>query len=442
MRHKFSYLCNIQNNLGYMKTRSVFLFCMALAVTIGTTSCQGLIDDIEEWIRNTNFDVPTLTETNSIVMTFTATDAKRREVGITLEGGKIAVDWGDGSPMTKDIHPERGSSDLEIGARTGFEHTYATEGEYEIKIWADELTFIYCGGDGGFNEISMDNCPALETAWLYWFSQNHTLDLDGCPSLSDLHLGYWVQLESVSLEACPLTGMAGIWSNPLLRTLDLGNKDGLKEVDCSNNALEELILPAGIEYVSCSGNRLTSIESKDRGALKHFYCNDNETLSTLDLSGCDNLEYLGFAGTAIEEFDFGGFPSLLSIMCSDTGLSSVDISGNEALLSLECGGLELTSLDVSGNPELQKLDCSNNALSTLDVTMNPEFRFLNIAGNLLGKEALEGIFTALPVDPYYGATRATAPPHHSMISIHDNPGAESCDTGIITDKGWKIRTDQ
>ncbi len=414
-----------------MKIRLLSLLFAVSFFAGALVSCEK---DIEKH-RNTNFDVPELTDDNTVQFTV---DAKSgAEVYFRLLGGKIAVDWGDGH-ITKDIDPTDGKL-----SRPTFSHRYRNSGEYRIKIWSEELTEINMhSGNGSYGELRLGNCPLLNRAWLYSFRNGTTLDLNGCSVLEALDIDNCPRLESVALDRCSRLKYVGFHNNPNLSALDLSRNNLMVRLYCWDNGVRELNLPNSVDYVSCRNNAMTSLTIKDNLNLKTLLCYDTGQLTTLDLDGCDNLESLMFPGTSIAEFDFSEFPRLMHINCKNTKMSNVNVIQNCNLIELVCSGLALTSLDISGNTRLQTLDCSWNQLTALDVSNNTKFRYLYINDNKFAKKQLEDIFEKLPPFDPKTATRMPPPssPSPSSIKILNNPGAAACNTSIITGKGWVIKT--
>ncbi len=350
-------------------------------------------EDQELFERNGNFDVPELTSENSIVITLHA-ESGREIDRLHLQGGKIAVDWGDGSPMTKDIHPEEAVNDVGYSRRIEFNHTYTTGGEYTIRIWSQELTGFDLSGyvpgkeANKFDDISFGYCPKLTNISLSDVTGTETLDLNGCTSLQRLGVSECNIIRSIELESCPLEGYVSISRNPMLSSLDLAGKTRLDAILCDDNALEELFVPAGITYLRCSENLLGALDLEGMPNLQSLYCGGNPELSTIILDGCDKLQALDFSNTAVEEFDFGAHPLLEAIYCGGSQISGVDVSGNTSLTRLDCSGLGLSALDITNNPDLTYLNVSDNALTALDVSGQAGFLQLNIADNLWEKESL------------------------------------------------------
>lgn len=128
--------------------------------------------------------------------------------------------------------------------------------------------------------------------------------------------------------------------------------------------------------------------------LKTLYC-DNNCLTTLDVSGCTQLEYLNCSDNELTALDISGCTALRTLDCSSNELTALDISGNTALEELRCGNNMLGSLDISSNTALEELDCSMNRLKSLDVSRCAALRILGCSYNELraldvaGNTALE-----------------------------------------------------
>lgn len=408
----------------------LYLVVISLLIN-GFTSCNN---DDEFNKRSTNFDVPELTVANTIQ--FTVTTKANDYAYVILKGGKIAVEWGDGE-ITKDVNPEKGES-----WQMEFTHVYKKAGEYRVKIWSDEVSFINVSSLlKNYEQLHIGNCPELKEAVLNSFSKDKTVNLNGCTNLETLNLGNWEQLESVPLDKCSELNDIMIYTNPQLKSLDLSKNSKLRTLQCQDSGIEELKLPANIVNVNCQGNNLKSIDFENYKELREFNCSRNENLTSLNLTGCEKLDIIGFSNTQIESFDFSKFPGLTMVDCSNSKMTGVDVSKCKNLGNLHCRNLSLTSLDITNNTTLSVLDCGNNDLSVLDVSKNTYFRYLYVNDNRFEKEQLEAIFNALPkFNPASGKSTPPAP-QPSEMKIFNNPGTSTCDTKIITNKGWVIKND-
>jgi len=129
---------------------------------------------------------------------------------------------------------------------------------------------------------------------------------------------------------------------------------------------------------------IRSLNVSENTALTEFYCNENSSLSKIDVSKNIYLKKLS---------------------CLSCGFVNIDVSKNIKLIELYCDFNYLTNLDVSKNIKLTALKCSDNKLSA---------------------DALNAIFEALP------NTKGT-------IVIGGNPGTSNCNKSIAEGKGWIVK---
>ena len=140
----------------------------------------------------------------------------------------------------------------------------------------------------------------------------------------------------------------------------------------------------GLSNYSCP---LTSLDVSNNAKLTELYCSNNNRLTSLDVS--KNI--------------------LLNILhCNNNGLTSLDVSNNSNLTEFYCTNNQLTRLDVSNLIVLVRLDCSSNQFSA--EALNDLFKTLH--NNLKGK--------------------------NKDVYIRNNPGANTCDRSIATNKGWWV----
>ena len=167
----------------------------------------------------------------------------------------------------------------------------------------------------------------------------------------------------------------------------------LEKLYCYDNTLTSLDVSGckALETLECGSNRLTSLDVKECIALKSLYCYDN-TLTSLDVSGCKALEELNCRdNTSLDSLDVSGCKALRTLFCYNTSLASLDVSGCKALEVLSCHNTSLVSLDVSGCKALKRLDCNNtSSLATLDVTGCKALERLDCSNSSLATLDLSG----------------------------------------------------
>jgi len=74
--------------------------------------------------------------------------------------------------------------------------------------------------------------------------------------------------------------------------------------------------------------------------------------------------------------------------------------------------------------------CFVNQLTGLDVSMNTALGDLSCMYNQLSVASLNVLFGTLHSNTISG----------KVISVFGNPGADTCNPGIATEKGWKVET--
>ena len=94
-------------------------------------------------------------------------------------------------------------------------------------------------------------------------------------------------------------------------------------------------------------------------------------LSSLDLTGCNDLWCLYLSGcTSLTSLDLRSFSKLFYVQISNSGISSLKVSGTN-IEYLYCSGCELTSLDLSGMDDLTELNVVVNKIRSLDISGAP-----------------------------------------------------------------------
>ncbi len=134
--------------------------------------------------------------------------------------------------------------------------------------------------------------------------------------------------------------------------LSAGELKAVKEIYCSYcgiSSLKGIERFTNLEYLECSGNKLTSLDLGKNTKLGMVYCDDNK-LSNLKISKNTELKYL---------------------ICSGNQLTKLDVSGNKKIIHIECNNNKLTKLQLSQNSKLSVLECFENKLKSLDVTPCP-----------------------------------------------------------------------
>ena len=149
-----------------------------------------------------------------------------------------------------------------------------------------------------------------------------------------------------------ISSLTGVEHFTNLERLNVQDNEELTTLDLSKNtALVSLL---------CSNTNLTSLDTSHNTKLVFLECNDVSTLTSLNVSRNTELKQL---------------------YCRDNALTALDLTNNTALEKLDCGGNEFTTLDLSKNTSLKYFGFFNGKLSSLDLTHNTNLEELYFCGN-------------------------------------------------------------
>lgn len=161
----------------------------------------------------------------------------------------------------------------------------------------------------------------------------------------------------------------------------------LIEIDCQRSSLNYMDLTTNTELLilNCykcdlKGELDLSKNTKLEGAA----CHNNRELTSIDVSGCAELNSLNCDSTGVTELDLSNNPKLHSVSFADTGMTKIDLRNNPELAMISAYNTDITHLDLSANPKLEYLDASNCKLRFLDLSTNPNMLYLNLSNNPLG----------------------------------------------------------
>jgi hypothetical protein len=197
------------------------------------------------------------------------------------------------------------------------------------------------------------------------------------------------------------------------------------------------------------------------GALNTLFCANN-SLTSLNVSGCTALTSLDCNNNSLTSLDVSGLTALTELYCNNNSLTSLDVSGCTALTSLDCNNNSLTSLDVSGLTALTELYCNNNSLTSLDVSGFTALTLLNCFNNSLTSLRAVGVvfdngkwknkkqgkangvqfvnnnqLNAAALDQFYTDLGETTP-GTGFLNVSNNPGTATHDHTIATNKGYVV----
>lgn len=183
------------------------------------------------------------------------------------------------------------------------------------------------------------------------------------------------------------------------RIVNLGRCNYLKTLHCNNvMKIENVICPV-LLYFSITGK----------------YFPDN-------IGDFKNVTGLAVHVEGLKSLDVSTFENLVLLDCQYSNLTALKVPDN--IVELNCFSNELKSLDVSNCNNLYLLDCTDNRLESLVFKKQSKLTKFFCGDNKLQKEALDDIFTSLPINEL------------GDIQYTGNPGTSICNPSIFLEKGW------
>ena len=134
-----------------------------------------------------------------------------------------------------------------------------------------------------------------------------------------------------------------------------------------------------LEYLSCDGNNLISVNTDNNINLRKLYCSENQ-IKNLTINN-PNLEELGCSSNNMENLNIENAPSLRYLSAGNNNLTTINTSQNANLESLIVYNNSIESINVRNNSLLTGLECFNNKLKALDLSNNPNLNYIYADNN-------------------------------------------------------------
>ncbi|MDE7141895.1 MAG: hypothetical protein K2O33_03260, partial [Muribaculaceae bacterium] len=266
-----------------------------------------------------------------------------------------------------------------------------------LSQWGPEVRYenglltLNLGDRGMKGEINLAGCKALVTLRCAK-NQIRKIDVSDCPLLKDIDCTN-NSLEEIKLDGClSLDRLTTSYNN--LTTIDVGWSKTLQWLYVDNNRLTELDLSECVMLLSanCFVNRISRINIPHRQRLKDLFCYENE-LKALDIGDSPQIEILNCGDNEIESLNVRGCPRLDWIYCYNNRLTGVDTSDQKEVLDhFYCFSNRIESLDMTGYRNLSELHCSDNGMTSLTVAGCKNIRWLYCSYNRLETLDLTGLY--------------------------------------------------
>lgn len=147
----------------------------------------------------------------------------------------------------------------------------------------------------------------------------------------------------VTVEGCDLPTLNDGWSGTLNATGDT------------------IVIKGNIKSLTCSENKLTSLNVQGLPDLETLVCSKNQ-LTSLDLHGLTKLSMLDCTENKLSSLNLQGAAALTMVSCQNNELTTLDVQGLTSVTTLYCGYNKLKDLDIAGLAALENLSCESNQL--------------------------------------------------------------------------------
>ena len=184
-------------------------------------------------------------------------------------------------------------------------------------------------------------------------------------------------------------------------------------------------------------NNLSSLDVHTNTALVNLYCNENPSLSSLNVSGLTVLDYLDCYDNNITTLDLHTNTALTYLSCENNGMTSLNINGVTGLTQIYAFDNVLAgAFDLSANSSLGFADFSDNKLTSVNVA-GTSIITLNLTNNLLTSGAVDTILAALVVN------NTIVVPGSTVAQLDGTGNAVPSVAGLasrttLTGKGWSV----
>jgi len=147
----------------------------------------------------------------------------------------------------------------------------------------------------------------------------------------------------VTVEGCDITELNNGFSGTLHATDDT------------------IVIKGNIKSLTCSENKLTSLNVQGLPDLETLVCSKNQ-LTSLDLHGLTKLSMLDCTENKLSSLNLQGAAALTMVSCQNNELTTLDVQGLTSVTTLYCGYNKLKDLDIAGLAALENLSCESNQL--------------------------------------------------------------------------------
>lgn len=192
------------------------------------------------------------------------------------------------------------------------------------------LTWISCSYSNSLTSIDLSSCTELTHLSYYYSSGLTDVNLSANNKLESIEI-YTTALTDLDISDKLNLTRIECFGNENLESLVITNCPELDFLDCNGCSLEALnvVSCSKLRSLYCDQNWLTSLEIAP-DCLTSLDCSQNMLGGTLDLTAFTKLDYLGCTNNMLENLILP--PSVSTLICSTNNLSELDITSCPELM--------------------------------------------------------------------------------------------------------------
>lgn len=168
-------------------------------------------------------------------------------------------------------------------------------------------------------------------------------------------------------------------------SLDITGCPTLEELTCPDNYLTEIDLSKSVNMKTlvCYNNDITSLDLSACPKLYQLDCNANP-VAALDLKANSELVFLTCGSTKVQKLDLSGCTKLEELIAPNTSVEEINLTGLAQLTKVICNqNGKLRKLTLAGNTALSTLEASDCAIEQIDISDATALTYLTLGNNQL-----------------------------------------------------------
>ena len=230
--------------------------------------------------------------------------------------------------------------------------------------------------DAAQGDVKINSTNFPDEGFRKYISENIDLNEDGVLSKAEIKKVTEIKLEHYdeARNEYVYNDLTGIGVFTELKRLECEDQKSLSKLDLHKNTK--------LEFVKCGNNSIKELNVSKLTKLKELRCYYNK-LTKLDVSKNVKLEILACSSNNLTGLDLRKNAKLVGLYCSSNKLTKLNLTKNTKLHNLWCDSNKLTKLDVTKNLDLVELICHTNKLTKLNVDKNEKLLCLLCSDNKL-----------------------------------------------------------